>query len=84
MKKYILIFSFLVIGATPRLYSYKELIASNFQNYTITIPEYQFENSQLGWGLFPVVEGDYEKCGAVFNCLPNKEVSLFLWFLYYF
>lgn len=76
MKKYILFFSFLVISATPRLYSYKELIAYNFQNYSITIPKYQLENSQLGWGLFPVVEGDYEKCGAVFNCLPNREVRI--------
>ncbi len=76
IKKYILIFSFLVIGATPRLYSYKELIDSNFQTYTITIPKYQFENSQLGWGLFPLIEGDFEKCGAVYNCLPNREIRI--------
>jgi hypothetical protein len=71
LKLFVLSISFLAVVATPRLYSYIEVVDSNFENYSILLPEYDFKESENGWGLIPVVEKDFEKCGAVYNCFAN-------------
>ena len=71
LQLFILTLSFLAVAATPRLYSYIELVDSNFENYSILLPEYDFKESENGWGLIPAVQKDLEKCGAVYNCFVN-------------
>ena len=84
MKFFLLSLSFLAVAATPRFYSYSDLIENNFQNYSIVIPEYDFRPSEYSWGVVPVIEKDYEKCGAVYNCLANNEERTLLRYGNYF
>lgn len=73
LKGLIIIFSFLAVLGVPRGYTYVLMLEDKSLNYQVLIPEFEFRESKVSWGVEPTVKKDLEKCGAVYNCFANKE-----------
>jgi len=74
LKGLILIFSFIAVLGVPRGYTYDLMFEERSLNYQVLIPEFEFRESEVSWGVEPTVKKDLEKCGAVYNCFANKEL----------